>query len=171
MQLGPPREEGDHRDEKKQGQMYEETKEEPGSNFLVKNVFIKCHCIWECILCECMAHEYVLFLFTTSRAGTDCKESARNVGDGVQSLGWEDPLEREMATHFSILAGRIPWILEPGGLQATGSQRVGHDWATNPFTLSLSGKQYILTLIFILLLVKVPFLCPCFFQVQQQESG
>ena len=74
-----------------------------------------------------MAHEYVLFLFTTSRAGTDCKESARNVGDGVQSLGWEDPLEREMATHFSILAGRIPWILEPGGLQATGSQRVGHD--------------------------------------------
>ena len=47
----------------------------------------------------------------------------------VQSLGWEDPLEKEMATHSSILAWRIPWTEEPGGLQSTGSQRVGHDWA------------------------------------------
>ena len=46
---------------------------------------------------------------------------------GVQSLGWEDPLEKEMATHSSILAWRIPWTEEPGGLQSTGSQRVGHD--------------------------------------------
>ena len=45
----------------------------------------------------------------------------------VRSLGWEDPLEKEMATHFSILAWRIPWTEEPGGLQSTGSQRVGHD--------------------------------------------
>ena len=45
----------------------------------------------------------------------------------VQSLGWEDPLEKEMATHSSILAWRIPWIEEPGKLQSTGSQRVGHD--------------------------------------------
>ena len=45
----------------------------------------------------------------------------------VQSLGREDPLEKEMATHSSILAWRIPWIEEPGGLQSTGSQRVGHD--------------------------------------------
>ena len=49
----------------------------------------------------------------------------------VQSLGWEDPLEKEMATHSSILAWRIPWSEEPGGLQSTGSQRVGHDWATS----------------------------------------
>ena len=40
----------------------------------------------------------------------------------VQSLGWEDPLEKEMATHSSILAWRIPWTEEPGGLQSTGSQ-------------------------------------------------
>ena len=46
---------------------------------------------------------------------------------GVQSLGREDPLEKEMATHSSILAWRIPWTEEPGGLQSTGSQRVGHD--------------------------------------------
>ena len=45
----------------------------------------------------------------------------------VQSLGREDPLEEEMATHSSILAWRIPWTEEPGGLQSMGSQRVGHD--------------------------------------------
>ena len=49
----------------------------------------------------------------------------------VRSLGWEDPLEKEMATHSSILAWRIPWTEEPGGLQSTGLQRVGHDWAPN----------------------------------------
>ena len=49
----------------------------------------------------------------------------------VQSLGREDPLEKEMATHSSILAWRIPWAEEPGRLQSTGSQRVRHDWATS----------------------------------------
>ena len=45
----------------------------------------------------------------------------------VQSLGREDPPEEEMETHSSILAWEIPWTEEPGGLQPTGSQRVGHD--------------------------------------------
>ena len=45
----------------------------------------------------------------------------------VQSLGQEDPLEKEMATHSSILAWKIPWTEEPGGLQFMGSQRVGDD--------------------------------------------
>ena len=45
----------------------------------------------------------------------------------VRSLGWEDPLEKEMATHSSTLAWRIPWKEEPGRLQSMGSQRVGHD--------------------------------------------
>ena len=53
----------------------------------------------------------------------------------VPSLGRENPLEKEMATHSSILAWRIPWTEEPGGLQSTGLQRVGHNWATS---LSLS---------------------------------
>ena len=48
----------------------------------------------------------------------------------VRSLGWEDPLEEGMATHSSILAWRIPWTEEPGGLQFTGSQRVRHDRVT-----------------------------------------
>ena len=45
----------------------------------------------------------------------------------VQSLRWEYPLEKRMATHSSILAWRIPWTREPGGLQSMGSQRVGYD--------------------------------------------
>ena len=45
----------------------------------------------------------------------------------VQSPGWEDPLEKEMATHSSTLAWKIPWMEEPGRLQSMGSQRVGHD--------------------------------------------
>ena len=45
--------------------------------------------------------------------------------------GWEDPLEKEMATHFSILAWEILWAEEPEGLQSMGSQTVGHNWATN----------------------------------------
>ena len=53
--------------------------------------------------------------------------SACNEGDLVRSLGQEDPLEKEMATHSSILAWRIPWTEEPGGLQSTRSQRVGND--------------------------------------------
>ena len=48
-------------------------------------------------------------------------------GTWVQSLGWEDPLDKEMGTHSSILVWRIPWTEEPGGLQSTGSKRVGHD--------------------------------------------
>ena len=48
----------------------------------------------------------------------------------VWSLGWEDPLEKEMATHSSTLAWKIPWTEEPGRLQSMMSQRVGHDWVT-----------------------------------------
>ena len=45
----------------------------------------------------------------------------------VQSLGWEDPLEKEMATHSSTLAWKVPWMEEPSRLQSMGSHRVGHD--------------------------------------------
>ena len=49
----------------------------------------------------------------------------------VRSLAWEDPLEKEMAIHSSILAWKVPWMEEPGKLEPMGSQRVGHDWATS----------------------------------------
>ena len=56
----------------------------------------------------------------------------------VRFLGWEDPLEREMATHSSTIAWKIPWKEEPSRLQSMGLQRVGHNWATK-LSLSLLG--------------------------------
>ena len=61
----------------------------------------------------------------------------------VQSLGQEVPLEKEMATHSSILAWRIPRMEEPGGLQFTGSQRVWHDWATSLTHSCIAGRFHI----------------------------
>ena len=55
----------------------------------------------------------------------------------VQCLGQEDPLEKGMATHSSILAWRIPWTEELGRLQSTGSHRVGQVWVTNNFTFHI----------------------------------
>ena len=57
---------------------------------------------------------------------------------GVQSLGWEDPLEKEMATHSSILAWEIAWSQEPGVLQSMGWQSVGHDLVTQPQSQALT---------------------------------
>ena len=57
----------------------------------------------------------------------------------VRFLGWEDPLEKEMAIHSSTLAWKIPWTEEPDRLQSMGSQRVGHDWVTS---LSYNYKPY-----------------------------
>ena len=63
------------------------------------------------------------------------KDPPANAGDAtqkrqVQSLGREDCLEKERATHSSVLASRCPWTEEPGGLQSMGSQRIGQDWAS-----------------------------------------
>ena len=63
----------------------------------------------------------------------------------VQSLGWENPLEKGIATHSSILAWRIPWTEEPGGLQSMKSQRVGHDWVPQHSThgeVVIAGPPY-----------------------------
>jgi len=51
----------------------------------------------------------------------------------LASIYWDDPLEKGMVTHCSILVWRVPWTEEPGGLQSMWSQRLGHDWATNTF--------------------------------------
>ena len=60
----------------------------------------------------------------------------------VQSLGQEDPLEKEMATHSSIFVWRIPWTEEPGRLQSMGLQRVQHNLATKPPPLLLSEWSF-----------------------------
>ena len=59
--------------------------------------------------------------------GSDIKDQPEMQETQVLSLSWEEPLEKGMVTHSSILAWRIPWTEEPGGLQSMGSQRVGHD--------------------------------------------
>ena len=61
----------------------------------------------------------------------------------VQSLAQEDPLEKGMATHSSILAWEIPWTEELGRLQSMGLQRVGHDWGTNTFTYLCSPVKFL----------------------------
>ena len=63
--------------------------------------------------------------------GSDGKEPPAMQKTRVWSPGREDPLEKEMATHSSILAWRIPWTEEPGGLQSMWLKRAGHDWAMN----------------------------------------
>ena len=63
--------------------------------------------------------------------GSDAKESTWMQETRAPSLGWEDPLKEDMATHSSILAWRIPWTEQPGGLQSMASQRLRHDWTTN----------------------------------------
>ena len=67
----------------------------------------------------------------------------------VRSLGWEDTLDKEMATHSSSLAWKFPWMEEPGRLQSMGSQRVGHNWVTSfsftfygPIISFVTMKQY-----------------------------
>ena len=59
----------------------------------------------------------------------------------AQSLGWEDPLEEEMAIHPNILAWNIPWTEEPGRLQSMGSSRVGHDLATEQQHVIISKEN------------------------------
>ena len=62
--------------------------------------------------------------------GSVVKNPPANAGDKVPSLGQEDPLEKEMATHSSILAWEVPWTEEPGGLQSMSHERVGHNLVT-----------------------------------------
>ena len=61
----------------------------------------------------------------------------------VQSLCWEDPLEKGIATYSNILAWRTPWTEEPGELQSMGSQTVGHNWATNTHTQTLFCLEHL----------------------------
>ena len=69
----------------------------------------------------------IKFTYTSSLVAQRLKHLPAMRETWARSLGREDPLEKEMATHSSILAWRIPWTQEPGGLQSMGLQRVGHD--------------------------------------------
>ena len=67
----------------------------------------------------------------------------------IRSLGWEDPLQKGMAAHSSILAWEISWTKEAGGLQSLASQRVGHDWGINTYTththIETSGRASLIS--------------------------
>ena len=72
-----------------------------------------------------------IYIFYDSPGGSDSKASAYNAGDPGSVPGSGDLLEKEMATHSSTLAWKMPWTEEPGWLQSMGSQRVRQDWATS----------------------------------------
>ena len=76
-------------------------------------------------------HYEVLVKYWTSLVAQMVKGLSTMWETWVQSLGWEDPLEKEMAIHSRAIAWKIPWTEEPGRLQPMGSQRVEHDWATS----------------------------------------
>ena len=65
-------------------------------------------------------------------SGSVLRLSVKWLSAKAGDLGWEDPLEEEIATHSKIFDWEIPWTEEPGGLQSMGSQRVRHEWATKP---------------------------------------
>ena len=86
--------------------------------------------------------ECIWLLSTDFPGGSDSKASAYNRETQVRSLGQEDPLEKEMATHSSLLAQEIPWTEEPGGLPSMGSHRVGHDWSDLAVAATVSLPFY-----------------------------
>ena len=105
---------------------------------LFSNVFFKrCVYVHVCIymyMHMCVhIHTYIWASLVTQMV----KNLPAMQGIRVQSLGQEDPLEKGMATQSSILAWEIPWTEEPGRLQSMGSQRVGHNWATKHFHVSI----------------------------------
>ena len=84
----------------------------------------ECHCcVRHCIRYKCKAVRGI----PSGASGEQLTYHCRRHATWAQSLGWEDPLEEGMETHSSILAWRIPWTEEPGGLWSTGLQRVVHD--------------------------------------------
>ena len=86
----------------------------------------------ESLLSKCLSEEIKGPICPMDFPGdSEGKVSAYNVGDWIWSLGCEDLLGKEIATHSSTLAWKIPWMEEPDRLQSMGSQRVGHNWATS----------------------------------------
>ena len=98
-----------------------------------------CSRIWLTALVESLINSTTIYwVLTYMRSGASLvAQIVKNLPvmqeTRVQPLGWEDPLEKGMATHSSILAWRIPWTEEPDLLQSMGLQRVGHVWVTNAY--------------------------------------
>ena len=107
-------------------------------------------CCWHCLSWEldfswlfiCHQHGRTSSISTSSLVAQRVKDLPAMRETWVWSLGWEDPLEKKMATHSSTLAWKIPWTEELGRLQSIGSQKVGHDWATSLASLLVSVMKF-----------------------------
>ena len=116
------------------------------SNVVRLVIILKVGAIFKCLLCILSDINQFLSIYCDEPSqwlmgfpgSSDGQESASNAADPCSIPGSGRSPEKGMATHFPILAWRIPWIEKPGRLQPTGSQRVGNDWATNTFTLLFS---------------------------------
>ena len=110
--------------------------------FIPKSFFAGSSVILKSVLVSpfLMSRSYLFFHSFNQRASL-LAQTVKNLlatrDTQIRSLGWENTLEKGMATHSSILAWIIPWTEEPGRLQFMGSQSVGHDCATNTFTFTL----------------------------------
>ena len=99
-------------------------------DFPGKSTGVECHCLlWRDTDLHLNKHQFRPTWSSLVAQMVKCLPAVQETR--VRSLDQEDPLEKEMATHSSTLAGKIPWTEEPGRLQSMGSQRVGHDWATS----------------------------------------
>ena len=100
---------------------------------------------------------YYTLLLVASRAssGSEGKASACKAGDLGSIPSQEDPLEKEMATHSSTLAWKIPWTEKPDRLQSMGSQRVGHDWATSLLYLARRSCEITHTVLKVLTIQRI----------------
>ena len=97
-------------------------------------------------ICDMKKINFILLERGTSLVAQKVKHLPTMRETRVQSLGWEDLLEKEMATHSSILAWKIPRTEEPGGLQSVRTQRVGHNWGTS-LSLSLERTHSLLAMV------------------------
>ena len=99
-------------------------------HYLWKFAQMHVHCRWYYLTISSSATH---FSFCPQSSGSDGNKICLQCRRWVRFLSPEDPLEKWMATHSGILAWKIPWTEEPGGLQSMGSPRIGHDWVTNTF--------------------------------------
>ena len=99
--------------------------------------------LWQIFLVSMCWIEINLFLIRVwaSLVAQMVKNPPAMQGTWVQSLDWEDSLEKGMVSHYSSLAWRIPWTEEPGRLQSMGSQRIRHGWVINTFTFLLEYRM------------------------------
>ena len=95
-----------------------------------------------------LIHYYLLTSIVYSLVAQSVKNLPAMWETWVGSLGREDPLGKEMATHSSILAWKISWTQEPGGLQSMGLERVGQDWVTNTYIVYSDFFSFFLLIIF-----------------------